>query len=230
MAIRDESTGTNELLRDSRYHRAALLSDPETHDLAAPLKKLEAGLRKARDHHEELEGERVEKYAVLVRVDWQLDDRLRNCELEVFGACNRNRDDPRYKEVFGKGVAAIVALRGADENRAVTALFKPLEARFPEVAKRHKKELQTLAVNGEKAETAWRQAETDADAGMTAEFAARRELVRQMQKNEGALVTLFPGDKSRVRSYFRPLKRGSGGGGSESGNDSSGPAGGGGGG
>jgi hypothetical protein len=32
-------------------------------------------------------------------------------------------------------------------------------------------------------------------------------LIQQMQKNEGALLTVYPGQRRRVRSYFRPAHR-----------------------
>jgi hypothetical protein len=60
-----------------------------------------------------------------------------------------------------------------------------------------------------KAERAWKQSETDAAQAMGEELAARTDVVRQMQKNEGALLHLFPGKHARVRSYFRPTRHAS---------------------
>ena len=208
MAIRDESTGTAEHLKDSRFHGASLLSDPETHEMAPLMKPLEAKLRKARDTREDREGDQVEAFAILIRCDWVIDNAHKFVELEVFAACNRKRTDERYRAVYPKGLAALIALRGEDEKRATDTMLHALEAHFPAIHKKHAKELVAFAAAAEKAETEWTNASDAADAALLAEFAARRALIRQLQKNEGALLTLFPGDKTRVRSYFRPVKRG----------------------
>lgn len=39
MSIRDERTSTQELLRDARYHIAAVTADPRAQHLADPAKK-----------------------------------------------------------------------------------------------------------------------------------------------------------------------------------------------
>lgn len=207
MAIRKETTGTEELIRDNRYHRAALLSDPETAHLAAATKTPEDALRKASHVQDEKEGERAEKLAVFIRSDFQLDTRLKYFEADVFGVCNRSRSDDRYKDIFPRGLAAVIALRGEDEKKAVEAALAAAHRHFPDIEKKYKKELETLAAHTAQAEKDRDAAETAADQAMLDEFAARRTLVRQLQKNEGALLTLFPGDKARVRSYFRPQKR-----------------------
>lgn len=207
MAIRKENTGTEELIRDNRYHRAALLADPDTAHLAAATKPTEDALRKAAHAHDDKEGERAEKLAVLVRYDYLLDTRLKYLESDVYGECGRSRADDRYREILPHGLAAVVALRGKQEEDAVGALLKKLEQHFPALSKKYDKDLKHLAAQATQAEKDWDAAETAADQAMLDVFAARRALVRQLQKNEGALLTLFPGDKSRVRSYFRSQKR-----------------------
>jgi hypothetical protein len=62
------------------------------------------------------------------------------------------------------------------------------------------------------ARQAWRQVESEEAAALTVEVLARRELVRQLQKNEGALLTIFPGKKRLVRTFFRPTRKKKGGG------------------
>lgn len=207
MGIRKETTGSDELIRDNRYHRAAILADPETEKLAAATRATEEALRKAANHQDDLEGVRAEKLAILVRFDFMLDTRLKYAEAEVFAGCGRSRDDDRYKEIFPKGAAALIALRGEEEERAVAAFLATLAKHFPDIAKKYKKDLETLAAQATQAEKDWNQAEDAADQAMVAELAARRALIRQLQRNEGALITLFPGDKARVRSYFRTQKR-----------------------
>jgi hypothetical protein len=183
----------------------------DTEHLVAAIKHQESELRLKRDATEAREDERLEKLAILDRTDVELDDLVRLVELEVQIVVGKDRSDPRYQRCFPDGLSAMVALRGEDEARAVHGLVQALAKDAPEAHKRHEKKLEALARATASAETAWKQAELDAAIAFTAEVVARRELVRQLQKNEGALQTLFPGQKRLVRTFFRQTRRGSGG-------------------
>ncbi|MSP63285.1 MAG: hypothetical protein EXR72_23670 [Myxococcales bacterium] len=198
MAIRDGTSSTTELLRDSRYHRAALTSDPKTVDLAAAVQKAATALKTRRDEHDEREDVRAEFLAVLVRTDFELDEKLRVVELETQAAVGKNREDPRYVATFHRGLSYVIALRGEDVALEVGAINKALMAHLPEIAKRHGKALDALAASTEAAETKWKQSAIDAGTAGVAEQLARGELVRQLQKNEGALISIYPGEKRRV--------------------------------
>ena len=211
MGIRNESTSTTELLRDTRYHRAALTEDPQTKDMTAPVKDCETHLRKKYDTHESAEDVRVEKLALFNRTDYVLGVHIRMCELEVLAQVGNNREDQRYTAVFTRaGAASIIDRRGADAAIAVKTMTGNLSQHFPDNATRHNTTLLAEAAATAAAENAWKQAEADAATAKEAEYLARRDLVRQLQKNEGTLQALFPGDKRRVRSYFRPQRRGTG--------------------
>ncbi len=70
-----------------------------------------------------------------------------------------------------------------------------------------------LAADAAAAETTYEEATTAAGRSQGEEFIARAEMVRQLQKNEGALQSMFPGQKARVRTFFRarPKKKTEGG-------------------
>lgn len=207
MSIRDESTSTNEILRDARFHRAALMASAETRDLADGVSKAMDEVKKRRNASEDAEEKRVDSLAQLIRVDFDLDDELRGMELEVLAAVSKNRSDAGYKAVFPKGLSALVGLRGDEEAREVRAVVPKLKEHFPKVHAARAKSLEKLAAASVDAEKAWQDAETQAAHVFADEVIARTQLVRQLQKNEGALVALFPGQKGRVRSYFRPTRR-----------------------
>ncbi|MBI3723837.1 hypothetical protein HY251_07790 [bacterium] len=207
MAIRGEETSTGEILRDARFHAAALEQNPKTKGLAGSVKEGRGALKKARDVSEDKEDARTDALAVLLRTDFELDEKVRTVELEALGAVSRNRDDPRYKEVFTKGLTALVAMRGEDEAREVRALSKKLGKHFPKLAELHAAALEKLADETEHAEKKWKDAELAAAMAFGEEVLARTALVRQLQKNEGALLVEFPGQKRRVRSFFRPTRR-----------------------
>lgn len=207
MAIRDERTSTAEILRDSRFHRAALAADPRTAQLAAGLGAAEAKLRKAAGDHDERDNLRTDALAVLLRTDFELDEKLRLCELAVLAAVNKNREELGYKAVFPRGLSAVLVLRGEEAAKKVVTLAGNLKKHFPKLAPDYGVDLAKMAQGSSGAERAWRQAEADAAAAFGDELIARVELVRQLQKNEGALLAVFPGQRRRVRSFFRPTRR-----------------------
>jgi len=207
MAIRTESTSTGELLLDARYHVAALLSDPQAEGLAAPVKAAVTTLRKARNESEEKQGERIEKQAIYDRADLMVDNHVRRVDRELLTVFDGRRDHEDYRQVFPRGASAIIGLRGTEESVAIDAMLKALAAVQPELFKRHDAQLKKLAKAAVEAESELLKAESAADIAFTSELAGRRALVRQLQKNEGALLALYPGERSTVRSYFRAVKR-----------------------
>jgi hypothetical protein len=207
MSIRDESTSSNEILRDARFHRAALHSDSEAKHLVDAVAKSMDALKKRRNASEDAEEQRIDALAALLRVDFDLDEQIRGLELEVLGAVSKNRADAGYKAIFPRGLSSLVGLRGEDEAREVRAMLPKLKEHFPKLAKAREADLEKLAASSIAAEKAWKDAETQAAHVFADEVIARTELVRQLQKNEGALVALYPGQKGKVRSYFRPTRR-----------------------
>lgn len=207
MPIRDERTSTDEILRDSRFHRASLASDPRTTHLVSVLQTAETKLRQAAGRHDEKDDQRTDALALLLRTDFELDEKLRLLELAVLGAVGKDRAHTGYQALFPRGLSALLALRGDDEAREVAALVGKLKGQFPKLATEYGADLGRLGKLTGEAERAWRQAETDTAAAFGEEVIARVELVRQIQKNEGALLSIFPGQRRRVRSFFRPTRR-----------------------
>lgn len=189
------------------YHRAALKADPQAMHLADAVQSGETALKQRRQTSEDREDVRVEGFALLMRADFELDDRCRAAELDAFSQVHKNRSAPEYRAAFPHGLSALIALRGEEQERAVRTLCAKLRERMPVLADRHEAELVRLAAAGTEAERAWKQAETDAAAAFAEEQIARSELVRQLHKSEGALRTLYPGQPRRVRSFFRPTRR-----------------------
>jgi hypothetical protein len=207
MAISTARRSTDHILADARYNRASLTADPKAEHLGPALKAAEEALRLAQRNTESKEDERTEKLALLLRTDFELDDRTRTVQLEVLLATGKDRSSPLYQATFPRGLSALVGLRGEVQARETKALVRALEERAPEIAKKHGGELDKLADQCISAETAWREAETAAAHAFGEERIARSELVRQMQCTEGALLAIYPGQKRRVRSYFRPTHR-----------------------
>jgi hypothetical protein len=207
MAIRDERSGSEEILRDARFHRAALAGDPTTMHLAERVTPGIEALRAARAATDSREDSRLDALAALVRADFELDDRCRHAELEVLGFVNKDRSHAVYRACFPNGLSPLIAGRGREQANAVKTLVEALRSRVPDIGARHAEVLTTLAESATTAETAWKEAERQSAATFGEERIVRLELVRQLQKNEGALTEIFPGQRARVRSFFRPTRR-----------------------
>lgn len=201
--IRDENTGTEELLRDARYHYAALLADPETAHLAPSVKRQMDALQAAEADSQAAELASLEKQALWNRAEYLHDTRQRVVELMVQGAVSKNRRAPAYAELYPHGLSDVVALSGEEQERRVGQLVSKLAAHHPDLHKKYGKELEKLAQEATAAEKAQRQAESAAEHAYLDVRAARGELSRQLRRNEGALITLFPGDRARIRLYYR---------------------------
>lgn len=203
-SIRGERTGTENLLRDGRYHYAALLADPETSHLAPLTKPRIDSLKQAATLTEDAELFRLEKQALYARAEYLHDNLQRECELDIYKSVKKNRQAPSYRKVYPQGFSALIAQSGAEQERSVKTMLKGLVAHFPTVAKKYGKDLEKLAAEASAAETALKEAEAEVGRLFVAEQLERGELFRQMRRNEGSLLSLFPDDRARVRLYFRP--------------------------
>ncbi len=202
-----EERSTEEIVRDARYHHTALLADPHTQHLAAAVKLRIEALRKAAELADSADGVRLEKQALRNRAEFAHDDVQRACELEIFASVRKDRSLPPYRDVYPGGFSGLIALQGAEQEREVVKMCEALSSHHPELAKKYKKDLLKLAAEATAAESALRQADTDASHAFVAEVRARGELLEQLRRNEGALISLFPGDKARIRLYYRDRRR-----------------------
>jgi len=205
--IRDERTGTDELLRDGRFHYAALLADPEAAHLAAAVKKKLDALGQAQAATQAAELQRLEKQALAVRAEYLHDRKHSSVELLVLGAVARNRRAPAYQDVYPHGLSMLIALSGEDQERAVTGMLDKLATHHPELHRKYGKELQKLAADATAAEKGLKDAQVQEDRAFLAEQSARSELSQQLRRNSGALISLFPEDPSLIRLYFRKLSK-----------------------
>lgn len=203
MAIPTEQNSTSVILADARYHRASIKADPRTTHLGARPDAADTALRIASAAQDDAEGLRTDAFALFLRSDVDLDDVCRAAELMHLGAVGKNREDAVYRAAWPSGLSNLVAMRGAEQARAVRATVAQLLERAPAVHAAHGPRLLELATLTEQRETAWRDAETAAAQAFAGERIARTVLVEQLRKNEGALRELFPGDKKMVRSFFR---------------------------
>lgn len=207
MGIRDEESASSELKRDAVFHSAALTADKATDHLTAGVTAVVAGLNAAVSAAEAAETQRVVALARLSRADFELDELLRQLELDLQKETNKNRKDPLFRAVLPNGLSAVLTLRGSEQHEEVERIVKVLDKRSVGLGKVYSKELLRLSKASVDAETAWKRAATAATAAFGEEVLARTELVRQLQKNEGALLSLFPGQRRRVRSFYRPTRR-----------------------
>ena len=207
MAIKNERSGTGALAKDGLYHYAALLANPETAALAATPKKAVDNLRKQRDAAEKADDAAITAGAVLDRCEFELDLLLRRSELEVLGAVDKKREALDYRAVLPNGFMALVNLTGAEQAREAQDYQTALAKTFPEISKKYGKALSSGAEALDSAETAWKEAVSEQARANADEVMARAELTRTLRKSEATLMGMFPGDRARVRSYFRKTRK-----------------------
>ena len=202
--IRNERTGTEELLRDGRFHYAALLADPDTAHLAPPVKTKLDSLTQAHSTTEAADLVRIEKQALAVRAEYVHDQKHSVVELLVLGVVKRKRELPPYRDVYPDGLTGLTGLSGAEQERAVGDMVDELAIHHPEIHLKYSKELLKLAADATAAEKAHTDAEAKVNRTFAQEQSARSELSLLLRKNEGALISLFPHDHTLTRLYYRP--------------------------
>lgn len=205
--ILSEERSTQEIVRDARYHHAALLADPDTQHLAPAVKQRIDALLKAQAQSDAADSLRQEKQALRNRAEYVHDDAQRACELEIFAQVRKERSLPAYSNVYRLGFSGLIALAGAEQEREVVKMCESLATEHPELAKKYSKNLLKLAAEATAAEKTLLQADTDATHAFSAEVRGRVALNEQLRRNEGALISLFPTDKARVRLYYRTRRR-----------------------
>ena len=205
--ILSEERSTQEIVRDARYHHAALLADPDTQHLAPAVKQRIDALLKAQAQSDAADALRQEKQALRNRAEYVHDDAQRACELEIFALVRKDRSLPAYSNVYRIGFSGLIALAGAEQEREVVKMCESRASEHPELAKKYSKNLLKLAAEATAAEKALLQADTDATHAFAGEVRGRVALNEQLRRNEGALISLFPTDKARVRLYYRTRRR-----------------------
>ena len=189
---------------DARFHRAALGANRKTTHLAARVDGPYGALKAARNATEDAEELSTDAFARLTLADFELDEACRLAELDALGAVGKDRKSVEYRGCLGEiSLSDLVALRGAEQEAAVKTLVEALLIHLPDVHGRHGEGLLALAATATSAELAWLEAERLVGAAFAAERIARLQVVRQLQKDEGALTEIFPGQRRRVRSFYR---------------------------
>ena len=205
MAI-TERISVNELIRDVLYSYAALSSDAVTQPLAAMAKAALDKLRNARAAQERADEAVLLANAAVDRAEYEIDRLVRLAELDALAETDKQRNDPRYRAVFPEGLSVLIAKWGAEQARAVRVFKKELESSFPALAKKFGKDLDNKANATEAAENAYRDACAEAGRTDQALHNAKTEVVRTLRKIEAGLLGQFPGQKNKVRTFFRKTR------------------------
>jgi hypothetical protein len=207
MAIRNEKASTATILKDVRHHRAALGAHPKTTHLVERTNTPYLELKARRNATEEAEEAAIDAFARLTLADFELDEACKQSELGVLAAVNKDRDSVEYRGCYAVcSLAELIAMRGTEQEGAVKTFVEALLAHVPDGHARDGARLLTLAAAASSAELAWLEAERLLGAAFANERIARLQAVRQLQKNEGALTEIFPGQRRRVRAFYRPGK------------------------
>ncbi|MBN1605715.1 MAG: hypothetical protein JW940_03740 [Polyangiaceae bacterium] len=182
-------------------------SDPATTALAAPAKELVDALKAQWLVRLETADQETMARALLDRADLDLDQACRALELELLTLVQKDRGATEYRAVFPDGLVAVVALRGTAQSRKVEQMVTAMRERLPALAEKHASRLLELAGKMIAAEKALADAHQAHDMAFGKERLLRADLVRQLRRNEGALLVIYPGKKSLVRAFF-PRQRG----------------------
>ena len=207
MAIKSDKDGTDNHLRDSRFHIAALRADPAAKRLIDRTVKADKALRDARSHSEDLDGERLDAWALFIRSDVDADALCSKISLGLLELVGNDRSAKEYVGCLPHGVTDLTSLRGAEQATAMVELGKNLKKYAAALAKKYGAALSKSAKDTSDREEEWKAAEVAYGSAFAEERIARTGLVEQLRKNEGALRETYPGQAKVVQSFYRPGSR-----------------------
>ncbi|MBN1607243.1 MAG: hypothetical protein JW940_11465 [Polyangiaceae bacterium] len=218
MPIPSENSSTERLLNAARYHLAMISADPATSTLAEPVKEQVDSLKAQWLVRHDASEQEVMASALLDRADLDLDQACRALELEALMLVEKDRSRPEYRALFPNGLVPLIALKGTAQSRQVEQVVTAMRDRVPVLAEKYATTLLALATRMNAAEKALADAQQVYGAAFAKERLLRADLIRQLRRNEGALLVIYPGKKSLVRAFF-PRRRTGGAEQSEQGGD-----------
>lgn len=181
-------------------HEAALAVDPTTQHLAAGIRAATERVRQAVGQRQAARETAVAKMAVRERADFELDQLVRLIDLDALAAAGRDRKASPYRELFPRGVTAVVAAPLADEIQAVRTLEGRLRE-SPEALRAHAEPLRAARERLEQAVAEHREAARTESEAAGQLLLAKTDWQRQYRASYGALLTIF-GDRRRAESFF----------------------------
>jgi hypothetical protein len=199
MQVPSTSSSPDTFVRAGVAHEAVVAADPETAHLFAGMKSADDRVRGEDARRSQARENAVAKLALRDRADFELDQAVRKLELDALAAVGRDRTKSPYRELFLRGLTAIIAAPVPDEIQFV----KTLESRVREIASlsAHAEPLRIARERLEGAVAAHADAaRAEAEASGALEL-AKIDWQRQYRANYGALLVLF-GDRRKAESYF----------------------------
>lgn len=189
---------------------AGVRADPETSGMEVAFAASHAALMTKEREIEDLQDAVQEHEAIISVRDAATDKLVRSFDLRLLDLVNKNRDDPRYRRYFPKGLRAVTEadareaepelvhgmIKTLDEDQAKPD-FAPLHAEF-------RAKLQAAVEAVEAADKACGQAEEQLGFFQSKVLVELKlKWVEERKKLHAELTKKFPHDPSRVESYFQ---------------------------
>jgi len=190
------------------YLGARLKADPITGAVHSVFLKAKTALDAANTRQRQALSDLQELQSARDYADFVLDELLGEFEAAVFTAAKRDRKNPLYLRIFPKALSVQTRTSPTKQIERVKTIEKDLaEATTPSVLKTWLAKMVDLRAKLEKAIDVWSEARI---AHSTAQFAEKEERTRWLRAYQvihAELVKLFPGNRKKVDSFFRPAPK-----------------------
>jgi hypothetical protein len=189
------------------YLAARLKADPMTGGLHSVLSKASAALATAHARERKAQSDLQEVQSARDYADFLMDQLLGEFESAVYAVAKRDRSHPLYVRLIPKPVSKQVRTLPAEQVVRVASIEKDLaEAGIPEVLKPWLAKLADQRVKVEKAIAAWREAWLAHSTALYAEVNERSRWLHTYRSIHADLVKMFPGERKKIDSFFRPIR------------------------
>ena len=204
MKLPSKTASSGSLLQKSTYTRARLAANPKTKKLVPLLDPAHKTLKQTQSTLNDAEDDLLMAEAAVDNVAAQIEDAIAAVNLDVTALIKRDYDDPLFKQLFPKGLAALRDLTTSalhEEVSRIAAFLKSLPAAHP-LAK-HAKTLLALEAEWKKPVAAFDEAKGAVNLATGARDQARHDWLDAYDSVFGALRQAFPRRVTFIDGFFR---------------------------
>jgi hypothetical protein len=207
MALRALRSATGVHLEDMAVLTARLKSDPQATELVADAEAASAALK---TQHERWNARRhavKETQSGLANIDETLHSAVRVAHLAILENVRNNRRDPKFLSYFPRGLVGIFTASYVDELQIVRSLAERCEQDQSPKIKEQAGLLQAAADQLSAALDRRTQAMLAESVSFGQLQVEKLHAIDASRRIGHRLTELYPAERDRVRSYFRPTRR-----------------------
>jgi hypothetical protein len=199
---------TFETLTDlTTYHISMLKTDPKTTDMVEDIQNVYDDIKTKNNEYATSVAQNITHLALRVRADNALDKTISRFNYKVLGFVSGNRKSSIYRQIFPKGLSAIVSAPFTTEiTRAMELVNTVDKLDVPAELKSFTSEITTATMNLQQAVDNYKESSIQKSKSSLETNIAKENWIRQYRANYGTIISIYPDDKKEVELFFKRFR------------------------